>query len=68
MYGFGDPETWGGRSYEQSCYEIAYEKTDEEQCAKLKEALRDFPDEFIDLIIESDAWHNHIEGLVTERE
>lgn len=68
MYGFGDSATWGGRSYEPSRYELAYEKMDEEQSAKLKEALRDFPDEFIDLIIESDAWVDHINGLVTERE
>ena len=64
MYGFGDPETWGGCSYEPSRYDVLYERLDEEQGAKLQEALKDFPDEFVDLIIESDAWHRHINWLV----
>lgn len=41
QYGFGDPQTWGGRSPEPSDYDCLYEKVEEEMSDKLYKALQD---------------------------
>lgn len=61
-YGFGDPQTWGGRSPEPSDYDYLYEKVEEELSDKLYTALQNIGmEEVYDVAVSSDDF----ERLVT---
>ena len=64
LYGFGDPQTWGGRTYEPSEAEIFRDELEDKECSKLAEVLSDYPSSFYDAVIESEAWNKHIDILV----
>lgn len=63
-YGFGDPQTWGGRTYEPSAAEIFRDELEDRECDKLAEVLSDYPSSFYDAVIESEAWNKYIDRLV----
>lgn len=67
-YGFGDPETWGGRSPEPSDYDYLYEKVEEELSDKLYTALQNIGmEEVYDAAVSSNDFERVVKHEVDER-